>query len=120
MPCPRDSSVNMPPSSSSGCAVVCIRRAVVCRRRKVNLRPVTPVSIDRGFVSTHGDGTWACPKMLARRSRQHAASMRRRRENGSANLKSAIKCQKKSHTICSAVLQSTQTDSQVRGGVQVT
>ena len=43
-PLPRDSSVNMPPSSSSGCAVVCIRRAVVCSRSSICFSPRAPVS----------------------------------------------------------------------------
>src|SRR5208283_1232808 len=56
----------MPPSSSSGCATVCIRRAVVCRRRNISFSPAEPLSMGSGLVSTQGDGT--CAKAAVHRS----------------------------------------------------
>src|SRR5271165_1060517 len=74
-PWPRDSNVSMPPSSSSGWATVCIKRAVVCRRRSISFRPVEPVSMGIGLVSTQGDGT--CPETVAHRSvsRRHSRAI---------------------------------------------
>ena len=31
---------------------------MVCRRRSISFRPVEPVSMGSGLVSTHGEGTW--------------------------------------------------------------
>jgi hypothetical protein len=51
--------VSIPPSSSSGCAVTCSMRAVVCNRSSISLKPDAPLSWGSGWSGSCGSESCA-------------------------------------------------------------